>query len=307
MQTEKEKLIIDTDIGSDVDDVYAVLLALASPEIDLKLVTLVHANLEVRAKVAAKLLKLSGREDVPIYKGSSQTLRCNRPTYWGGFEGEGIDFSDTGDIAVGEEAVSAIIETVRRFPGEITICPIGALTNIAAAIERDPLAMKQVKSLSIMGSSFRGTGYECAEREHNIFCDPEAAQTVLGFGVPVRLVGLNVTRQVMLKKADIDPLRGHSPLADYVVHMTDQWFGVRKSDETAMHDPLAVAAVVKPDIVTTERFSAHVVTEGPDAGKIVFKSPEEGKHAVDVCTGVDVRAFGELFLARVHNYIKERN
>lgn len=286
------KLVLDTDIGSDVDDAWALALCLGSPEIDLLGVTLVYVDLETRAKIALKMLKLAGRTDVPVYKGISDSLTGGLEPSWGGHEGTDTDFSDIEGLSVRDDAVEFILDTVREHPGEIVVAPIGPLTNIAEAIRRDPDTMRKVKLLAIMGSTYEGEGREHAGIEHNIRCDPNAAKIVLESGIPATVVGLNVTGRVVIRRDDLAPIR-QTPFGGYLSAMTEQLYGLWGRESTYMHDPLAVATEIDPTLVTTRKMRAEVL----DAGRVAFTSDEEGP--LDVCVDVDIERFEKLLQERV--------
>lgn len=293
--------IIDTDIGTDIDDAYALLLALSSPELKLRGITLVHADIETRAKIALKLLRLAGRLDIPVVPGESHPINSERPLYWGGHEGRGLDFSDVeSEVAALKTGVSApefIARTASENPGRIVLIPIGPLTNVGIAIRDYPREMAQLKGIVCMGSTFQGFGLENAGIEHNIKLDPEAAQIVLGSGIPLLLVGLNVTLQTSLTEARVNELaEKRTPLAEYIGHMTRDWFGVVGRKATCMHDPLAVAASFAPDMVTTIPVRAGVSLN--DAGSVAYFEADESS-PVRICTDVAVDRFHEVFYSRI--------
>ncbi|MGI6294789.1 MAG: nucleoside hydrolase [Armatimonadota bacterium] len=287
-----EKLILDTDIGSDVDDAWALALCLASPEINLLGITLVHADLDVRAKIALKMLKLTNRQDTPVYKGISQPLTPDQPCHWAGFEGTNTDFSDIDESAAKDGAVDFILDTVKNYPGEVVITPIGPLTNIATAIQRDPETMREVKRLAIMGSTYTGDGHDHAEPEHNIRCDSAAAKIVLESGIPVTLVGLNVTSKVVIRREELSAIKSN-PFGDYLAAMTEQIFELWHREATNMHDPLAVATQIDPSLCKTRKMRADVLAEG----KVAWVSDDNGW--IDVCVDVDAARFEKLLMSRV--------
>lgn len=286
------KLILDTDIGSDVDDAWALALCLASEEIELLGVTLVHADLETRAKVALKMLKLAGRTDVPVYKGISEPLTEGLKCYWGGHEGTETDFSDIEDLSAKDGAVDFILDTIRKYPGEVVVAPIGPMTNLGAAIRRDPDTMRKVRRCAIMGATYEGEGRENAGVEHNIRCDPAAAKLVLESGMPTTVVGLNVTGKVVIRRDDLKPIED-TPFGGYLAAMTEQLYKLWGRDYTFMHDPLAVATEIDRSLVTTRKMTAEVL----DAGKVAFTSDPGGQ--LDVCVDVDAGKFESLLRERV--------
>ena len=297
------KLILDTDIGTDVDDAWALALCLASPEIELLGVTLVHADLETRAKVALKMLKLAGRTDIPVYKGISNPLTEGLGVYWHGHEGTDTDFADIAGLAARDGAIDFIIDTIRRHPGEIVLASIGPMTNVGAAIRRDCAAMRHVKRLCVMGCTYEGEGREKAAPEHNIHWDPIAAKIALESGIPARVVGLNVTGKVVIRRDDLKPIKD-TPFGGYLSAMTEQFFGIAGRDYTFMHDPLAIATEIDRSVVTTRKMTAEVL----DAGRVAFTStppspPYQGgaSGGVEVCVDVNVSKFENLLRSRVRS------
>lgn len=291
------KLILDTDIGSDVDDAWALALCLASGKIDLVGVTLVHADLETRAKITLKMLKLAGRLDVPVYKGLSKTLADPEQYIWGGHEGANTDFSDIEGVKANDGAVDFILDTVDKYPGEVVLCPVGPLTNIAEAIRRSPETMRKVKKLAIMGTTFLGEGPDAAEHEHNGWVDPLATKIVFESGIPATIVGCNVTLKVFLRREDMKLIEG-TPFGDYLADMTHQYYDLCKRDWTYMHDPLAVAAIIDPSIVKTQKLRAEIL----ENGRAVYYSAGDDENALDVCVDVDVERFENMLVSEISSF-----
>ncbi|MCS7464211.1 nucleoside hydrolase [Paenibacillus doosanensis] len=294
------RIILDTDIGTDSDDAVALSLALRSPEIKLEGVTTVYGNVHVRANIARKIMRLSGDEEVAVYPGVVQTLLRNREVFWAGIEGEGLDIEDSKEKD-SKHAVDYIIETVMNNPGEITLVPIGPLTNIAAAIIREPAIAKNVKEIAMMGGVVRlgSTAVELPPIEHNVKCDPEAASVVFGSGAPILMVGLDVTRQVSITREDKDDLAvSGTPLAVTLTKQIEGYMDYRQRDFTYMHDPLAVALLINRELVTTRRMSVRVdYDHRHPTGITVGELDEQGN--VEVCLEVDRESFLQLLKERV--------
>ena len=301
----RPKLILDTDIGTDVDDAYALLLALGCSEFDLALVTLVHAKLDIRAKIALKMLKLAERLDVPVAAGLSSTITKGAKERWAGHEGTETDFSDIKGLTSSDDAVDSLLRMVEGNPGSVIVAPIGPLTNIAAAIGESKETMRKVRRIVAMASVFRGTGLERAAAEHNARVDPDATAIVLESGLPVTLVGLNVTLQALLTSAHIHALRGVSALGDYTAQMGEQFLRVCARTATWMHDPLAVAIAARPEMAVTRRLAAKVVRHPVSGESVVqFDEPVPGRPTIDVCVDVDIHAFEKLFFSRITSIVK---
>lgn len=288
----KQPIILDTDIGTDVDDAWALGLCLASTDLDLVGVTLVHGDLDTRAKIALKFLRLAGRPDVPVYAGEASPITDGKGIVWAGHEGTETDFSDIEGISAHPDGVRFILDTVRRSPGEVIVCSIGPLTNIAEAVRREPQTMAAVKKLVAMVGDYRGEGGHNASREHNGCVDPAATRIVLECGIPATVVGLNVTMRVTVSGEDLLPLQGW-PLGDYLAAMSRQYMRIVGRDILYMHDPLAVATIVDQSLVTCRQMGASVL----DDGRIAWRPGGP----IDVCDNVDSHRFVQLLRSNIYS------
>ena len=211
--------------------------------------------------------------------------------------------------AVGRHAVDVILDLVGNHPGQITIVALGPLTNIAAAIRKDPAAMAQVKELIVMGGSLNGQGNVTPVAEFNFYADPEAAQVVVQSGVNLTVVGLDVThRAVLLRNAFDERARaGSGGYTRFLRDVTAKWFEFaegRALDGAYLHDPLAVGVAIDPSFVETAAFAADVETSGElTQGMVVtdrrgVPGVEEGS-PIRGCVEVDSERFVGFFLSRV--------
>lgn len=296
-------VVIDTDIGTDVDDAYAILLALASPELNVRGITLVHAHTDVRAKIAMKLLKLTGRTDIPIALGERTPLRSERPVFWMGHEGKGLDLADVEHLEPQpEHAVTFIARLAAENPGKLTLITIGPMTNAGMLVRNHPREAACLRGIVSMASTFVGFGSENAGREHNAAVDPEAIDIVVRSGIPVLLVGLNVTQQTWLTLENLAQISScGNRLSSFMYDMTRQWFEVVGKDAVNMHDPLAVAATFDPELVKAIPVSAEVDFS---SGKIAYHDASTDSN-VRICTGVDSDRFHKLFYERVMRIIND--
>jgi purine nucleosidase len=295
-----EKIIIDTDIGSDVDDAMALSLAINSNEISLIGVTTVYGDTSLRARLAKKLLQLGGSEEIPVCAGIEKPLLHNREVWWPGHEGEGVLTDET--IAFeSEHAVDFIIRTIMENPDEITLVTIGPLTNIAAAIIREPNIVNNLKKIVMMGGVTRlgDNGLELQPIEHNIKSDPEAASLVFSCGAKIVMVGLDVTMKVRIDREDIQQLEDSgSPLNLALVKLINRWLEFIQLDWTAMHDPLAVSVVIDSSIVETKKMKVHVQYDHQHpSGQTIATLDELGN--VEVCLQVDNERFKELLFSKL--------
>jgi purine nucleosidase len=311
------RIILDTDLGmgqpgSDIDDGFALALALAEPDLTVELVTTVNGNTHVdnATRLTVELLRRIGRE-VEVVRGASRPLVRPSPASPAGAERFDPPAAQ-GTVPV--PAAVAIVERVMREPGELTLVAIGPLTNVALALALEPRIARSLREIVVMGGVFLGhTGVGVMPGEFNFWVDPDAADVVMRSGAPMRLVGLDVTRQVRLDRADAEALRGTTrSFAAFAADCTDEWIShlerTSPGDDwdrgsCALHDPLAVAVVARPDLVTWRRARVDV-ERGSDRARGVAVTDLLGTDApseanCSIAVEVDVDAFRSYFLARI--------
>ncbi|MDX8461328.1 nucleoside hydrolase [Mesorhizobium humile] len=246
----KSKIIIDCDPG--VDDAIALLLAFASPdEIELVGITTVIGNvsLPLTTRNALRVTAMANRQDVPVYAGCSRPIvlpRVQRGASVHGTDGLGdLGVPDATHPIQGQHAVDFIIDTILREPGEITLCPIGPMTNIALALIKEPSIAAKIKQIVFMGGAAFSPGNTATDAEFNIWIDPHAAQVVLSSGIPMTMFGLDVTRHATLTKARFEELeRDASPLMKTAIAMM-RYYG---SGDASLHDPCVTAFLIDPTL-----------------------------------------------------------
>jgi purine nucleosidase len=274
-----ERVLLDTDLGmgapgSDIDDGFALALAVADRDIELELVTTVNGNTDVDRATALTLdlLRRLRRERVPVARGASRPLLRSHPR---SPEGAAAVVPPGSDPTGREVAHAArhLVERVMAEPGELTVVAIGPLTNVALALALEPRVADCVKEVVVMGGVFlEHTNVAAMPGEFNFWVDPEAAAMVLDSGAPLRLVGLDVTRQVRLSTEDAAALRASGgEFAPFAADCTDEWIAhlaetvpgdEREQGSCALHDPLAVAAVTRPELLTWRDAYVEVETAG---------------------------------------------
>lgn len=285
------RLILDTDIGSDVDDALALAFCLRHPDIDLAALTTVADDTAWRARIASTLLRLADRADVPVAPGVGwERSPSGVRSRWDG-DSEGFE---TDDVTFADEAVEVL---VRETPAEIAT--IGMQSNIAAAIERDPSFAGRVTRLNVMGGMFGKLGDEPPSRDHNLVVDPDASVRSLNAGIPTLCLPIDVSFNARLTVSHREKLRTGDPLCRALAQLLDVWakYSNPAPDVAAiLHDPLLVACTVERRFVTSEVMPVTVVRH-EDACR-TFIDPVVG-HPWEVITSVDGPAFADYWLETV--------
>lgn len=264
---QKYNVLIDTDIGDDIDDALALALALQSPEIELRAVTTVFGDTLRRAQLASHLLRVYGRNDIPVAAGRQEPLQPrHRPS---GVPQAAILNRNEEYAAISNCCgPELIVQTVLSYPGQLTLLCLGPLTNVALALSIEPRLFMAIRSIIMMGGS-SGTPLP----EWNVRSDAKAAQTVLAAGVPVTMLGMNVTMHCQLREQDIEALRNaHSPQTDLLSQLLAIWQRHRPrwhGKFPYLHDPLTVVALCSPQLFRFEEMTVRVLTHGPFQGFMV--------------------------------------
>jgi purine nucleosidase len=299
-----KSIILDTDIGTDVDDCLALALCLASPELKLTAVTTVHGDARLRARMVLKLLALREVSDVPVAAGAEKPLLDRVPIYWEGHEGQGVLMPEDSTLTpVDEHASDLIARTVMAEPGEIILIAIGPLTNVALAMLKEPRLARALGGLVIMGGVIGGAhALHLPWTEHNFRSDPEAAQIVLASGAPMAIVPLDVTTQMRIRTVGVARLAAaDTPFHLAVADQVRRYPRYKAQGWTYLHDPLAVASVIRPELVKWESLHAVVETGGTHtAGKLLVKPAAGDTPATaEVALGVAVQEAEHFVLGRI--------
>ncbi|MDR4890120.1 nucleoside hydrolase [Fredinandcohnia sp. QZ13] len=300
-----KKIIFDVDTG--IDDAMAIAYAVNSPELEILGLTTSYGNVavdEATRNTLAVLEKLGKR--IPVFAGSAKPLiRENREGFAKKVHGEDglgnvLDFEPAASAET-QTAVDFIIEQVKNLPNEVTLIAVGPLTNLALALQKAPEIVEFVSEVVIMGGAVFVPGNATPHAEANIFTDPEAAKIVLSSGLPITLVGLDVTMQTLLPREKVDVWRG-SEVGDFFADMVSFYLDFYESANPGiggcgLHDPLAVGVAIDPSLVKTKYIAVDVISEGREDGRTI--PVPEGNPKIHVCTEVDAPTFLDHFLKRV--------
>ncbi|HKU28370.1 MAG TPA: nucleoside hydrolase [Candidatus Sulfotelmatobacter sp.] len=283
----QEKVIIDTDIGDDVDDAFALALAVKSPELKVLGISTTFGETDIRAKIVDRFLSEVGRSDIPVLAGKAagKTSMSQRPyTFQGKFAK-----SSHGD------ATDFLLEQVRKYPGEITLIAIGPLMNIGEAIDRDAATFRKLKRVVIMGGSIRRGYGDYGYNEHaapspewNILNDVKSAQKLFASGVPLFVMPLDSTQLKLdeVKRAFLFT-RG-TAVTEQLAILYHLW----AQETPTLFDPMAVTFVLKPELCPVQALRIQVDEKG-------YTREEPGAPNAQVCLNSNPEDFFQFYLRRV--------
>lgn len=280
---ERTKVLLDTDIGDDIDDAMALCLALSSPEIELVGITTVTKNVMDRARLAKKLTVLAGR-DIPVYAGYCDGIVERRDPYdypesfamYGGkphmlqytpdLESDEYAPLNRGEGLNGESAVDFIIDSCRRYGKDLIVCAIGPLSNLARAMKKDPEALSLAREVALMGGCYYRTF-----PEYNIKADAEAADMLVSPALDnVVCFGLEATEKLALSREQTETIMNYKgdPAAEWLGKLTRVWDEKIKV-APVLFDPVTLYYCADPTIAETEKMEVKVLTEGAGRGLTV--------------------------------------
>ena len=323
-ETSPKRVIIDTDPGT--DDAMAIILALNSPELKVEALTVVPGNVDGRQGLenALKIVSLAGRCDVIVAGGAQHPLNQKLITaqFWHGKNGlANVELPASKCKADSRFGPDLIIEMVHKYPHEITLIPVGPLTNIALAVSKDPSIASLVKDIVIMGGSITGGNVNGAA-EANIYNDPEAAAIVFNAGWMVTMVSSDVGERTLITRKYLAELQSsHGPQSDFIAKIAE--FYLNRSEKSgysgaAMYDPLAVGIALDSTLGTLKEMHVDVETKGEfTRGETVanrmgsnennilhgdhyeIEGVIELKPNARVCLASDAERFLQLFVSRI--------
>jgi len=285
--------ILDTDIGDDIDDAFALALALHSPELRLLGVVTAFRDTELRARLTDRFLGAVGRSDIAVAAGVPTPSTNPMPQAAYALRSPERKYAD---------GVEFLLEQIREHPGEITLIAIGPLNNVQAAIERDPATFRKLKRAVIMSGSFnrgyndwsKGGTRNHASPEWNVVCDPAGLRELLASGVPVFMMPLD-SSFIRLEPTERAAIFSHgSPLTDQLTLLYHQWMGMNPDHSVTpkLADPVAMAYAVRPDLCPMTPMRIEVDDKG-------FTRQVEGAPNAQVCLNSDEKGFLDLLVSRI--------
>jgi len=316
------KIIIDTDPG--IDDSMAIFYALNSPEIELLGLTTIfgNASTEICTTNALRLLEIAGRSDIPVYKGAEKPISSERrgsPEFVHGPDGQGnSNLSPPKTSVQNQTALEFLHKTIRDNPGEVTLVPIGPLTNIAELFIHDSTIDQGIKEIILMGGNAISEGNATPTAEANIINDPEAADIVFSANCEISMVGLDVTNKVFMTKEEINILcQFDDPRSEHLKKIIPFYYDFLSSffekEGMPTHDSSAITYLIDRSLFRTLNYPIKVETEGISRGKTWMGmgisrneggpserlKPWEGRKNVNVCVDVDAEKVISLILDRL--------
>ena len=290
------KVLLDTDIGSDIDDAICLAYLLAQPQCELLGITTVTGEADRRAMLASVLCKVAGKY-IPIFPGSQEPLSGSQKQPYAPQAAALSKWDHEKQFPQGQ-ATEFLRQTIYRYPGEVFLLTIGPLTNIGLLFQADPKIPSMLKGIVMMCGVFTEHQIKVSTVEWNAACDPLAADIVYQAGVKIhRSVGLDVTKQVTM---DARQFRErfcydlHRPVLDFA----EIWFGKRAI--VTFHDPLAGATIFDEWICLFQKGTVEVeLKDGVMRGRTYWKPHESGKH--EVAVGVDARRFFREYFSVFHD------
>lgn len=246
-------IVLDTDIGGDIDDAFALALVLHSPELDLRAVTTVSGDTQARARLAAKMLSVAGRPNVPVAAGTPGAHMDAPQTQWAdGFSSPAL---------VSKNAVELMQSVLDRGQGKVMIVAIGPLTNVAALLQQHPEEKQKIRQIVLMGGSIKRGYYPNSgpTPEYNIAADAAASKVVFSSGLPILMAPLDVTASLQLEKPNLDRLFAlHTPTTDALEALYKLW----AQPVPTLHDPMAVSLLLAPQLCTRQSLVINVTDKG---------------------------------------------
>jgi len=293
-QAAPQKVIVDMDIGDDIDDAFALGLLLQSPEIEIVGITTAWGDTALRAQLLERMLRETGHSQIPVAQGIATSGNPQPFTQ--------ARYAQRGKLPAKVDAVDFLLDQIKRQPGQITLLALGPLTNIGAAIQRDAATFSKLKQVAMMGGSVR-SGYRKsqyvpsrpADKEYNIVSDIAGAQKLFTSGVPIVMMPVDST-QIRLDEVERNALLGHgSPVTDALALLYHQWINAYQpwsSNMPSLFDVVPVVWLIDPAVCPTTPLRIVVDNDG-------YTREQPGKPNAQVCLASDQKRFFDIMMPRL--------
>ena len=293
-QAAPQKVIVDMDIGDDIDDAFALGLLLQSPEIDIIGITTAWGDTALRAQLVERMLRETGHSQIPVAQGIVTTGNPQPFTQ--------ARYAQRGKLPARIDAVDFMLDQIKRHPGQVTLLALGPLTNVGAAIQRDAATFSKLKQVAMMGGSVR-SGYRKsqyvpsrpADKEYNIVSEIGGAQKLFTSGVPIVMMPVDST-QIRLDEVERNALLGHgSPVTDALALLYHQWINAYQpwsSNMPSLFDVVPVAWLIDPAVCPTTPLNIVVDNDG-------YTREQAGKPNAQVCLASDQKRFFDIMMPRL--------
>lgn len=289
-QAKESKIILDTDVGDDIDDAFALALALRSPEVELLGITTAWGDTTLRARLANRLMEEAGKKGIPVLAGIVTTSKANFTQ---------ADWARSGEPGIHGDVVKFLLDEARKRPGEVTLVAIGPLTNVGAAIDRDPEGFRKFKRVVLMGGSIRrgygDLGYRPdrgPEPEYNIYSDVKAAQKLFASGVPIFMMPLDSTQLLLDENKRTLLFATGSRMTNALAALYFQWLKSTRTPTATLFDAMAVAYAANPELCPVEPLNITVDEKG-------MTIPVPGTPNARACLSSDSEKFFHFLLPRL--------
>jgi purine nucleosidase len=287
-----QKVILDTDIGDDIDDAYALALAVSSPQLQVLGVTTDWGDTTLRARLVKRFLDATGHSEIPVAAGlrTQPTAAFTQEYYAEGYQARPGSWPDAVDFLQSE---------IRKYPGQITLIALAPFHNLAALMARDPAAFKELKRVVLMGGSidqgYGNLGYlpgEAPSAEYNIASDIPAAQKLFASGVPITMLPLDSTQLKLDEVMRPILFSAGTPLTDTLSTLTNEWTAAAQNPTPTLYDAMAVAYVIDPSLCPTQPMNIGIDSQG-------FTRVGTGAPDADVCLHSDSDKFFHFLLPQL--------
>lgn len=251
-------LILDTDIGTDVDDAFALVMAVKEPQIDLRAVTTVYGDVDLRSRIAKKMLNVLGKSEIPVCAGQSKPLYDGKDSYWGGWEGKGLLEPLNEEVSYdSKDAIEMIADILTSSPEKITLVAIGPLTNFAVLLQAHPEIRPKIKEIICMGGTLQAN-----DEEWNVQCDPEATLRIFTSGLPIKLGTRHfVNRPILTQEHRNALLSENSQILDILIRLFDEFLSHKSRTYCRMYDPITLSMAFTNKFLPTRSYPFRIYDE----------------------------------------------